>query len=67
MGYDPMVTGQVVVWAMTPWLGSCLGYDSTVPSKFLVGTNCGKALICSRKIKSQVNTIFFYLQTKSMS
>ncbi len=34
--------------------GSCLGYDTTVPSKFMVGTSCGQALVCSRKIQDQV-------------
>ena len=37
--------------------GSFLSYDSTIPSKYLVGTEAGRLLCCSRKARSQPETI----------
>ena len=37
--------------------GSFLSYDSTIPSKYLVGTEAGRVICCSRKGRSQPETI----------
>ena len=36
---------------------SFLSYDSTIPSKYLVGTEAGRVICCSRKGRSQPETI----------
>ena len=37
--------------------GSFLSYDTTIPSKYLVGTEAGQVICCSRKGRSQPETI----------
>ena len=37
--------------------GSFLSYDATIPSKYLVGTEAGRLICCSRKGRSQPETI----------
>ena len=36
---------------------SCLEYEPTIPAKFMIGTDQGVALMCSRKAKCQSECI----------
>ena len=43
---------------------SFLEYDNTIPSKFMLGTDSGKILCCSRKAHSQCDTIISRFKVK---
>ena len=36
---------------------SCLEYEQTIPAKFMIGTDQGKAISCSRKAKCQAEVV----------
>ena len=36
---------------------SCLEYEGTIPTKFMVGTEQGKIISCSKKAKSQLESV----------
>ena len=67
---DPKSLGSYIWYTLRDWLSiifkgdkekaltvSCLEYEHTIPAKFMIGTDQGVALGCSRKAKCQAEYI----------